>query len=291
MATITVKRNLSGIDLTSSDDFNEVRFMDIVSRSSTRLSMGDSDSRINFYGTGLTYQMSGGEIVGITAGRVTSVTFTSASGATVFLNWTGLDLSAPTFFTYVMTQNWTALNAFLFGTGDTYNLTDGRDVARGGAGGDVMHGFGGNDVLYGDTGNDRLYGENGADKLYGSSGADTLIGGAGIDTLSGGSQADTFVFTVNGATNRDILSDFNAVDDRLQFENAVFTGLGATTGALAASRFVAGTAAADSGDRFIYQKSTGSLWYDADGSGAGAKVLVAELVDGTTLTAADIFII
>ena len=52
--------------------------------------------------------------------------------------------------------------------------------------------------------------------------------------------------------------------------------------------FVAGAAALDADDYFIFNGSD-QLLYDADGNGAGAAVLVAEF--DTDITAADIFII
>jgi len=70
----------------------------------------------------------------------------------------------------------------------------------------------------------------------------------------------------------------------------VFVGIGAT-GTLAASAFRAGTAAGDSNDRIVYDTASGRLWFDADGSGAGAAVLFATLTAGTSLTAGDFVII
>lgn len=291
MANITFDRALGGVEVLSSNVFYGLLSNSYTYRTSSRLTLTDGYMNYNFYGSGFTYDMNGNYIMGVTGGVVTRMTIAEPATGALAMDWTGLAISAPTFATYLITENWSALNSLLFNTSDTYNLTNGADAVRGFGGNDVMRGWGGNDRLIGDLGNDKLYGDSGADRLYGNSGADTLIGGSGVDTISGGTGADTFVFTFKGATNRDIITDFNAVDDRLQFENASFTALGTTTGALAASKFVSGTAALDSADRFIYQKSTGSLWYDADGNGAGAKVLVAELTDGTTLTAADIFII
>jgi Ca2+-binding RTX toxin-like protein len=290
MANITLNRGLPGFSMTSSNVFDDVETLEILTRTSTRLSLDDDGDRVSFIGSGIGYQMSGGNIVGITGGTVTGISITNANGGVSYVSWTGLSVSAKNLFTYAVTDNWTALNALLFNTGDTFRLTDRADQVRGFGGNDTMYGFGGNDRLFGDAGNDKLYGGNGADRLDGGTGADTLVGGAGVDTLAGGAGADVFLFTHLGAANRDIISDFKAVDDALQFDDAAFTAF-AYTGQLRAADFVQGTAAADRADRFIYQKSTGNLWYDADGSGAGAKVLVAELVDNTALTAADIFII
>jgi len=44
-------------------------------------------------------------------------------------------------------------------------------------------------------------------------------------------------------------------------------------------------------DRIVYNTSTGQLYYDADGSGAGAAQLVATLPTGSTLVASDIWVI
>ena len=73
-------------------------------------------------------------------------------------------------------------------------------------------------------------------------------------------------------------------------ENAHFTGL--ATGALPASAFVIGTAAADAGDRILYDSATGNLYFDSDGTGANAAVLFATL-DNTTaaLSASDFQVI
>lgn len=291
MPTLTFSRNIGGLDLLSSSEiFDGIMGLDIVSRSSSKLTLDLDGAVVNFFGTGIGYQMAGGRIVGITGGTVTRVTITNDAGTITGSDWSGLKVSAISFFEKVATSNWAALNNLLFGTGDTYKLTDGADRARGFGGNDKIYGFGGSDVLSGDKGNDKLFGGNGADSLYGNSGADTLLGETGIDILRGGAGADVFAFTKSGATNRDIIIDFSAADDALHFDNNAFTAF-AYTGQLKASGFVAGTAAGDSNDRFIYQKSTGNLWYDKDGSGSAAKVLVAELADGTSLTAADIFIL
>ncbi|MEO5973551.1 MAG: hypothetical protein ABIP91_09360, partial [Sphingomicrobium sp.] len=60
-----------------------------------------------------------------------------------------------------------------------------------------------------------------------------------------------------------------------------------SSGALAASAFRAGTAAADADDRIIYDSATGSIYYDADGNGAGAQILFAQVAAGLALTNAD----
>jgi cyclophilin family peptidyl-prolyl cis-trans isomerase len=144
----------------------------------------------------------------------------------------------------------------------------------------------------GNTLSNKITGNGAINSLVGGSGNDTLDGGAGNDSLSGGAGLDTFRFSsaLNGS-NVDRVLDFNVVDDRLELENAVYSKLTAT-GALAAANFRASTTgdAVDSNDHVLYDTDSGQLFYDADGSGAGAKVLVAVLSLSPALTSADIFV-
>jgi len=130
--------------------------------------------------------------------------------------------------------------------------------------------------------------------VVGNSGINILNGGAGNDTLTGGAGADNFLFdaALNATTNKDVLSDFNVVDDTIRIENAIFTKF-TTVGALAAGNFVFGSnaVALDSNDYLIYNTTTGTLSYDADGNGAGAKVDFVTLTGIPVLTTADFTIV
>jgi Ca2+-binding RTX toxin-like protein/cyclophilin family peptidyl-prolyl cis-trans isomerase len=146
------------------------------------------------------------------------------------------------------------------------------------------------------TGNalsNKLTGNAAINSLVGGSGNDTLDGGAGNDSVTGSAGLDTFRFSsaLNGSNNVDRLLDFNVVDDRLELENAVYTKLTAT-GALASANFRASTTgnAVDSSDHVLYDTDSGQLFYDADGSGAGAKVLIAVMSGLPALSSADIFV-
>ncbi len=185
----------------------------------------------------------------------------------------------------------------------------------GGGGTDTLSGFEGilggsaNDVLIGDGGNNAIYGYSGHDALVGGSGNDTLIGGEGDDdifsddgndSLTGGSGADWFYFdtTPNAATNMDTITDFVSGTDKLQFSKAVFTGLSsAALGNLTTEAFWSGagvSSAHDATDRFIYNTTTGALFYDADGNAAGSTAVQVALLGATThptLSFADIQII
>jgi Ca2+-binding RTX toxin-like protein len=134
-----------------------------------------------------------------------------------------------------------------------------------------------------------ITGNTGANTLYGLDGADRLDGGLGADTLQGGAHADTYVFSSTlGGGNVDAVVGFNVVDDTIELDSAVFTGL--TAGALDAGAFRTGAAAADADDRIIYDSATGALYFDADGDGAGASVQFATLAAGLALTHNDFIV-
>jgi Ca2+-binding RTX toxin-like protein len=141
--------------------------------------------------------------------------------------------------------------------------------------------------IVGNSGDNSISGAGGDDVLIGQGGADTLDGGAGADTLSGGADADSFVFSSAFGTV-DAINDYSVADDTIVLASSVFTTLSA--GALAASAFVIGSAAADADDRIIYDSATGHLYFDADGNAAGAQVLFAALTVGLALTSADFIV-
>ncbi|MBM6583935.1 calcium-binding protein [Microvirga sp. BT689] len=139
-------------------------------------------------------------------------------------------------------------------------------------------------------------GGKGKDVLKGGSGDDKLNGGLGLDTLTGGKGQDAFVFSTKPAkTNRDKVTDFNTKDDSLWLDNAVFRKLGTGSDAvpvpLKKGFFTIGSKAKDANDYVLYNKTTGVLSYDADGSGSTAAVAFAQLKKGLALTSSDFFVI
>jgi Ca2+-binding RTX toxin-like protein len=148
----------------------------------------------------------------------------------------------------------------------------------------------------GTSGSDTFTGTSGSDNYDALGGNDTLWGKDGNDVLTGGSGKDVFVFdTKPGAGNVDTITDFNANDDALYLDNAIFTKLG--SGSLSSpqqiskSYFELREKAASSNDYLLYNKSAGVLSYDADGSGKGAAVEIAKFNPGTAITYNDVFII
>ncbi|ESR25656.1 Alkaline phosphatase [Lutibaculum baratangense AMV1] len=147
------------------------------------------------------------------------------------------------------------------------------------------------DTLAGDAGANTLHGLGGNDTLNGGAGNDTLYGGDGDDRLIGGLGNDVFVFdtALNAATNVDEITGFVVADDTIWLDDAVFAAL--SVGALSASSFRIGAAAADADDHVIYNQATGDLFYDADGAGGAAQIRFATLNTGLTMTAADFMVV
>ncbi|WP_315986494.1 calcium-binding protein [Microvirga sp. Mcv34] len=167
----------------------------------------------------------------------------------------------------------------------------GNDRLDGGSGNDRLFGESGNDTVIGGRGNDRLDGGIGNDSLSGGTGRDILNGGLGNDVLTGGSGADTFLFnTAPGSDNVDTVRGYTPGTDKIQLDSAIFAAL--PKGALTEDAFHVGTAAADANDRIIYDNTTGSLSYDADGIGtAFAPVQFAVMAGAQALTYNDFFIV
>jgi uncharacterized delta-60 repeat protein len=141
----------------------------------------------------------------------------------------------------------------------------------------------------GNGSNNDLLGNAAANVLSGGAGNDTINGGAGNDNLTGGTGKDTFIFNSPLTANADTITDFKVVDDTIQLENAVFTQLTAT-GVLNAANLKISTGASDANDFIVYNPSTGALFYDADGSGAGAAVQIATVGVNLAMTNADFMV-
>jgi len=139
------------------------------------------------------------------------------------------------------------------------------------------------DSLTGDDGNNRLQGAASNLWTYANTGTDDS------DTLTGGAGNDTFVFNsaLDASFNMDTITDFVSGQDKIELDDAIFAGL--LVGAGNAANFLVGAAALDANDYLIYD--AGALYYDADGSGAGAAVQFALLSGVPTLAASDFIIV
>ena len=160
-----------------------------------------------------------------------------------------------------------------------------------------VNGTNASEQIDGRSSNDRIKGFGGNDRLNGNDGNDWLYGGAGKDVLTGGAGADAFVFDTkpNKKTNLDTVRDFNVRDDSVYLDNAIFKKLGkgseANPGKLNKAFFKVADKAKDSNDYLIYNKKTGILYYDSDGSGGAQQVEIAKLSKNLKLTDKDFFVI
>jgi serralysin len=91
-------------------------------------------------------------------------------------------------------------------------------------------------------------------------------------------------------SNVDKVTDFVVKDDTIYLDNSVFKKVG-SDGALKKSAFWAGAEAHDKSDRIIYDKKSGALYYDADGTGSAAQVKFAQLSKNLKLTSKDFYVI
>jgi Ca2+-binding RTX toxin-like protein len=135
--------------------------------------------------------------------------------------------------------------------------------------------------------NEVTSGSAGADRIVGDAGKDKLSGGSGNDTLTGGAGRDVFVFDTklgNYKTDRQVnfdkITDFNVKDDSIYLDNAIFKKLGKGSPSMPGKlkeQFFAFDKAKDKNDYLIYDRKTGVMSYDADGSGKERAIEFAQL--------------
>lgn len=178
------------------------------------------------------------------------------------------------------------LNASIVVENDLVDVTiTGHSELYGGAGHDRLTVTGGTgNILDGGTGNDTLVGGDGEDRL---------IGGEGFDTLTGGLGADTFVFNViETGYRRDIVTDFTSGTDTIALAIDAFTSLSSYgLGVLDTEALSYGSTAISADDYLFYDADTGTLYYDADGTGVEARTTLAVFTDAPSLLADDIYLI
>ncbi|MFM7427561.1 MAG: FG-GAP-like repeat-containing protein [Elainella sp.] len=151
------------------------------------------------------------------------------------------------------------------------------------------------DQITGSNRKNQLSGLKGADALSGLDGDDLLTGGVGADRLTGGDGRDRFLFDHGAAFSTsqgvDRITDFDKGRDRLVLDRGTFTAL--KTSQLG-SQFATVSSlqqAQTSSALITYIRSTGRLYYNANGANAGfgSGGLVANL--GSVNLAASDFLI
>lgn len=159
--------------------------------------------------------------------------------------------------------------------------TSGGIHVTGGAKDDILRGSGGNDVLEGGGGNDSIKGGGGKDILDGGKGRDQLVGGPG---------ADEFHFSTKlGKGKPDHIKDFKPREDTIVLHKSVFKKLG--KGDLDKDEFVRGTKARDDDHHIIYDRKSGTLFYDKNGDKSGGVSKITTLSKKLKLSADDFFVV
>ncbi|MEH1945846.1 MAG: calcium-binding protein [Nostoc sp.] len=175
-------------------------------------------------------------------------------------------------------------SASLYSVYGAYTVS-GNNTLDGGANDDrlIVDYSSGNNLLDGGDGNDTL-------TASGASGKNTFKGGKGNDNLYGGAGTDTFVFN-SFSEGVDSIYNFNVTNELIQVSAAGFGGA-LSSGLLSASSFTLGASATTSNQRFIYNNTTGALYFDQDGSAGGfAQVQFAQLSGGVSLSQNNLLVV
>jgi Ca2+-binding RTX toxin-like protein len=142
------------------------------------------------------------------------------------------------------------------------------------------------------TGNsldNSIHGNVANNSISGGGGNDYLAGLGGNDIITGGSGQDGFLITAPHQ-GIDTINDFSVVDDSFCIERTGF-GAGLAAGVITADQFRIGSSAQDGSDRFIYNKGTGAVYFDADGIGGAAQVQIAKVSTGLAMTNKDFLVV
>lgn len=129
-----------------------------------------------------------------------------------------------------------------------------------------------------------------ANVLTGNAAANSLFGDLGSDVMIGGGGADSFLFGSRlSASNVDAIEDFAVNIDKIGLDSAIFKKVGA---ALSKKEFVVNKngKAYDKNDFVIYNKKTGDLLYDNNGSKKGGAQVFAELDKNLKFDKNDFFV-
>ena len=171
--------------------------------------------------------------------------------------------------------------AFANGTVWDYTTVGNKLVYNGTANADNLSGLSGvTNRINGLDGNDTI---NGADK------DDVLSGGVGNDSLSGGSGNDIFKF-ISPDQGTDSISDFTSGTDVIQIVGSNFglqPGVGVSLLTSTSTPSASGTA-----PQFLYNITTGALYFDQDGAGSAYNALsIVTLTGQKNLAVADIVVV
>jgi hypothetical protein len=203
---------------------------------------------------------------------------------------------------------------------ETQTGTSKNDRITGTSDNDILSGLGGNDTIYGLAGNDTLNGGVGKDKLYGGEGQDTFVFDTPVkkghfdhivdfkasdDTIQI-SLAALKAFKVKGPKTSDVLAKKSQDDkgkpddkgghpDKSTNKSVGFDKIFKKGQKLEKKFFNIGTKLNDtpdgSNDYVFYNKKSGVVYLDVDGSGKGKGIEIFKVKPGTILGADDFIFI
>jgi hypothetical protein len=193
-----------------------------------------------------------------------------------------------------------------YGNNTLSYLFSGKDTFNGGSGNDVipllLWDSAGADTLYGNSGDDYLTTNFTTTKglINGGSGSDYLQSYGQRDTLTGGSNNDYFVIQADKSV---VITDLSIEEDYLninvtgaQWElyatdlSSLYLSSNGQYLEFYESQVLVGnySAAQDYNDFLIYNNNSGRLYFDPDGYGGDASILIATLKNKPQLDVADI---
>lgn len=153
----------------------------------------------------------------------------------------------------------------------------------------IFEGNGNTQTFIGTTQDDRFIGNGGNDTLTGGAGADTFVFGKVMTQVVTGpsDEVQTYVNTAFDLTGVDTITDFTSGVDTIELNTDQFASLVGFT----AANLVVGTGPLDADDYLVFNTSTNTLQYFADGNGGSAAFDIAVLTGVSSITAADIHVV
>jgi Ca2+-binding RTX toxin-like protein len=146
--------------------------------------------------------------------------------------------------------------------------------------------------ILGGSHGDRLFGRGGNDALSGRGGRDFLDGGTGSDVLVGGPGADRFLFRSfndGGDAIRDFTGNRQGTADRLVIDTDEFGGTAGTR--IVLIKDLDKPLPPSGTETILYDKPSGEVYYDPDGTGGRHSVLIATLDNHAVLHINDVWLV
>ncbi len=165
------------------------------------------------------------------------------------------------------------------------------DILTGDTLGNEFYGGSGSDRLVGGMGSDFLFGDAGSDTVFGEGGLDFVSGGRNADTLSGGLDSDIYYYD-SKTHGRDRILDFVSGEDQFHFRAGGFNVEGGYL-LQGKSTFISNKNPMVRVDAatVLYDSDTGRLFFDSDGTGIAAAVLIATITGAPSIGSDDIVFI